>query len=63
MKRLTVKFSSLFLLTAPLLFAGSCLVNRTDIQDAIAAPITDAVSDVVGGIMTNILITMGLLAA
>jgi len=36
---------------------------RTDIQDAIAAPITDAVSDVVGGIMTNILITMGLLAA
>ena len=62
MKRL-MKCSSLSLLAAPLLFGSGCLVNRTDIQDAIAAPITDALYSVISYAMTDLLVQAGLLVA
>jgi len=60
MKR-KMKLASLLILSGPMLFASSCLLGRTDIQDAIAAPITDAISGVVGALLTNLLTGAGLL--
>jgi hypothetical protein len=62
MKRM-MKLSSLSFLTAPMLFASGCLITRDDVQDAIAAPITDAISDVVAAILTGLLTSGGVIPA
>jgi hypothetical protein len=62
MKRL-MKCSSLSLLTAPMMFASGCLINRTDVQNAVAAPIIDAISEVVAILLSQMLAGAGLAAA
>lgn len=55
-----MKCFSLSLLMASVLFCSGCAINRSDFQDAITAPVVDAVYAVIAAIMAEILAGAGL---